>query len=119
MIFLLLGHLPPVFYSIGLLVLLAVGVWVAGEAEKIIGRKDPAPIVIDEIVGILVTYCMLPIHILPLFLGFVLFRLFDIVKPVPLLERLPGGWGILLDDLLAGLLAQGGVRLLLLYTPSA
>jgi phosphatidylglycerophosphatase A len=98
-----------------MVLLLAVGIWTAGEAEKVLGHKDASPIVIDEIVGMLVTYFMVPVAVWPVVVGFVLFRLFDILKPMPQLERLSGGWGIMLDDLLAGFLAQGGVRLLLLF----
>jgi phosphatidylglycerophosphatase A len=114
-LFLLLGLLPPAVYGIGMVLLLAVGIWTAGEAEKVLGHKDAPPIVIDEIVGMLVTYFMVPVAVWPVVVGFVLFRLFDILKPMPQLERLSGGWGIMLDDLLAGFLAQGGVRLLLLF----
>ena len=91
-----------------------VGVWAAGEAERLFGLKDAAPIVIDEIVGMLLTYYAVPVALIPLLLGFVCFRFFDILKPLPQLEQLPGGWGIMLDDLCAGLLAQGCLRLLLL-----
>ncbi len=91
-----------------------LGIWVAGEAERIFGTKDASPIVIDEIAGMLLTYCAIPVALLPLVLGFLGFRCFDIWKPLPQLERLPGGWGIMLDDLLAGFLAQGCLRLFLL-----
>ena len=91
----------------------ALGVWVAGEAERLCGSKDATPIVIDEIVGVLLTYYAVPVALLPVLVGFVCFRCFDILKPLPQLEQLPGGWGIMLDDLCAGLLAQGCLRLLL------
>jgi phosphatidylglycerophosphatase A len=113
-IFLLLALFSLSVYGMALVSLLAVGIWTAGEAEKLLGRKDASPIVIDEIVGMLVTCCAIPAAVLPVLVGFLAFRLFDIYKPVPQLERLPGGWGVMLDDLLAGLLAQGCVRLLLL-----
>ena len=92
----------------------AFGIWVAGKAEQLFGEKDAAPIVIDEIVGMLLTYCAVPVAWLPLVVGFLGFRFFDICKPLPRLERLPGGWGIMLDDLFAGLLAQVSVRLSLI-----
>ena len=91
-----------------------LGIWVAGEAERLFGQQDAAPIVIDEIAGMLLTYCAVPVTWLPLVVGFLCFRFFDICKPLPQLERLPGGWGIMLDDLFAGLLAQICVRLLLI-----
>ena len=77
----------------------ALGIWVAGEAEQLFGAKDAAPIVIDEIAGMLLTYCAVPVAWLPLVVGFLGFRFFDICKPLPQFERLPGGWGIMLDDL--------------------
>ena len=92
----------------------ALGIWVAGEAEHLFGEKDAAPIVIDEIAGMLLTYCAVPVAWFPLMVGFVSFRFFDICKPLPQLERLPGGWGIMFDDLCAGLLAQACVRLSLI-----
>jgi phosphatidylglycerophosphatase A len=113
-IFLLLTRFSLPVYGMALVSLLVVGIWTAGEAEKLLGRKDASPIVIDEIVGMLVTCFAVPAVVLPVVVGFLAFRLFDIYKPVPQLERLPGGWGVMLDDLCAGLLAQGLVRLLLL-----
>jgi len=92
----------------------ALGIWVAGKAEQLFGEKDAAPIVIDEIAGMLLTYCAVPVAWLPLVVGFLGFRFFDICKPLPQLERLPSGWGIMLDDLFAGLLAQVCVRLSLI-----
>jgi len=92
----------------------ACGVWIAREAEQLFGSKDASPIVIDEIAGMLLTYYAVPVALVPLLGGFVCFRVFDIWKPLPQLERLPGGWGIMLDDLVAGLLAQGCLRLFLL-----
>ena len=92
---------------------MALGIWVAGKAEQLLGDRDAAPIVIDEIAGMLMTYCAVPVAVLPLVVGFLSFPLFDIYKPLPQLEQLPGGWGIMLDDLLAGLLAQLCVRLFL------
>lgn len=92
---------------------IVLGVWVAGEAEQSLGTKDASPIVIDEIAGMLLTYYAIPLAWMPLCAGFVLFRFLDIWKPFPQLENLPGGWGIMLDDLCAGLLAQVALRLAL------
>jgi len=90
-------------------IVLAVGIWSAGKAEEVFGRKDPGQVVIDEVAGQLVTFLAAADR--PrltwkwLLAGFVLFRVFDIIKPPPArnLERLPGGWGIMLDDCAAGL----------------
>jgi phosphatidylglycerophosphatase A len=73
--------------------------------------------VIDEMVGFLITLLWLPLNFLTLCLGFFLFRLFDIVKPPPIStveKRLHGGWGIVLDDVLAGIFANVTLRLLLI-----
>jgi phosphatidylglycerophosphatase A len=71
-------------------------------------KKDPGHIVIDEFVGVLVTMAGHELTILALFEGFILFRAFDILKPYPIrkVERLPGGLGIVADDVLAGIFAS-------------
>ena len=87
--------------------LLGFSIYVAGLAEKIYRKKDDQRIVIDEIAGFQVT--MLPVAItgLHLLVGFVLFRIFDILKPFPLrdLQKMSGGLGIVLDDVAAGIYA--------------
>jgi len=90
-------------------VILAVGVWSSGKAERFFGGKDPGQVVIDEVVGQMVTFLCASYRARLtwkwLLAGFVLFRIFDILKPPPVrnLERLPGGWGIMMDDCAAGL----------------
>ena len=87
-------------------VVFAVGVWSAGKAEKAFGRVDPGQVVIDEILGQIITFVGTPrISRVGLIAGFILFRLFDIIKPFPArrAERFPAGWGIMLDDGVAGL----------------
>jgi phosphatidylglycerophosphatase A len=81
-------------------------VWVAGEAERLLGQKDASCIVIDETVGILVSLAGVPLTPLNAAAGFIAFRFFDIIKPFPahwLDARAPGGWGIVLDDVVAGI----------------
>ena len=91
------------------LVTLAVGVWSSGKAEEFFGRKDPGQVVIDEVMGQMVTFLSVSYRVRLtwkwLLAGFVLFRIFDLLKPPPArnLERLPGGWGIMMDDGAAGL----------------
>jgi phosphatidylglycerophosphatase A len=83
----------------------AVGIWAAGREEHRLGVKDPGPIVIDEVAGMLLACCGHP-RTLPWVLGlFVAFRVFDVVKPLGIdrLQSLPGGLGVVADDLLAGL----------------
>ena len=85
-----------------------LALWSAGSAERILGKKDPSCIVIDEVAGMMVAVLFLPAAGAAYGVGFVLFRFLDIVKPPPLrwFQRLPGSWGILLDDLLAGLMVR-------------
>jgi phosphatidylglycerophosphatase A len=95
--------------------LLALGVWAAGKAEKYFGRIDPGQVVIDEVVGQTITFLAQPrVSWKWLLAGFILFRLFDIVKPFPArrAERLPGGWGIMVDDVVAGAYGLVGLGLL-------
>jgi len=90
--------------------LFAVGVWAAGEAEKFFGRTDPGAVVIDEVVGQMITFLLLPHATWKwLLAGFVLFRVFDVIKPFPArqAEQLPRGWGIMIDDVAAGLYGLG------------
>jgi phosphatidylglycerophosphatase A len=88
-------------------VLLVAGAWAATEAERALGTTDPGPVVIDEVMGMCLTLVGTPLTWPVLLAGFLLFRVFDVVKPPPArrLERVPAGWGIMLDDLAAGLYA--------------
>ncbi len=90
-------------------------VYVSQEAERIYGRKDPSRIVIDEIAGFLVTMFLVAPTLSHIVIGFVLFRVFDIVKPFPIRlceRRFPGGYGVVGDDIVAG--AYANIVLLLL-----
>ena len=92
----------------GLLVgLFFVGVYTSGVCEKAWG-KDPRCVVIDEFVGFFVTVSLLPQSVLMGIVGFVAFRILDIIKPPPArqVEALPGGWGIVADDVIAGIYGQ-------------
>ena len=99
--------------------LFVVGVYAADQAEAALGVKDPSPVIIDEIVGCWVALLGIPPHAVSLFCAFVLFRLFDIWKPFPAgyAERLPGGWGIMLDDLVAAIYANLSVRIVSWWLP--
>ncbi|HID10753.1 MAG TPA: phosphatidylglycerophosphatase A [Candidatus Latescibacteria bacterium] len=94
-----------------------VGVWASGRAEEEWGR-DAHRIVIDEVVGMWASVAFLPKSLLTAGLGFFIFRFMDIIKPFPvgLSQRLPGGWGVIADDLIAGaysgLATWGMLRLL-------
>jgi phosphatidylglycerophosphatase A len=94
------------------------GVWAAGECERIFGRTDPPRVVVDEVIGQAITLAAIPAasQVWKLWLsGFIIFRVFDIVKPFPIrrLERLPGGWGIVIDDVMAGVYGAIVLRLAL------
>jgi len=84
-----------------------VGVFVSARVAARLQLKDPGVIVWDEVVGFVITMLWVPVTPLSLALGFLLFRVFDIVKPPPAgqLERLPHGWGVMADDAMAGLYA--------------
>jgi phosphatidylglycerophosphatase A len=88
----------------GMLVVAAVGFLVAGGAARALGSSDPGPVVIDEVAGQMLTLVLVPANAAALALGFFLFRALDVLKPYPAnrLERLPGGAGIMADDLAAG-----------------
>ncbi len=99
-------HLSQTAYFIALAVILVLAILTAGSAEKIMDRKDPGVVVIDEIIGMLITLVGSPAKPLVWLLGFFIFRFFDIVKPFPirLVDRhINGGVGIVMDDVLAGI----------------
>jgi phosphatidylglycerophosphatase A len=95
----------------GAALLLVAGVWACGATEARFG-KDGGEMVIDEALGMLVSVAFIVPHPSHLLGAFVLFRLFDIVKPWPAArcERIPGGWGVMLDDLVAGIYANVALR---------
>ena len=139
------GSLPPtivfgLMYQLGapsaiILIIMAalavassvVCVKFAPDAIATTGKSDPGEVVVDEVAGQAVTFLFSPFFFIETAssgqiwlittLGFVLFRLFDIVKPWPIrkLEKLPNGWGILADDLLAGIFAGIGLLAFSLY----
>lgn len=90
-----------------LLVVLVIGIWSANKLEKI-WEHDSNKIVIDEVAGMMIALLFVPANIKYLLAGFLLFRFFDIVKPLGIkkAEQLPGGFGIMADDVLAGIYAQ-------------
>jgi len=102
-----------------IIVVAVVGTWAAGVAERRYQARDPGAVVIDEVLGMLITlFAIRPGWRLAL-AGFALFRVFDVIKPYPSnrLERLPGGIGIMADDAMAGIYANIGLRLLMLSLP--
>jgi phosphatidylglycerophosphatase A len=105
----------PLVWQIALIVVVsAVGTWAAAVAARHFGREDPGEVVIDEVAGQLVTLVATGAGLAGTFLGFFVFRAFDVAKPWPVnrLERLPGGFGIMADDLLAGVFGNVVLRLI-------
>ncbi len=109
------------WYWLGGALLLKTGaaIWLSGKAEKTLGHDAPA-IVIDEFCGYFVAILFLPKTLLIAVYAFVLFRLFDITKPFPanVSQRLPGGWGIVVDDLIAGVYANLVIQLIKIIKPN-
>jgi phosphatidylglycerophosphatase A len=104
-----------------LVVVFLVGVAAASHVARRVGQEDPGLVVVDEVVGMWVSLLFLPLTAVTATFGFVLFRIMDIVKPWPArqLESLPGGWGIMADDLMAGIYANLLLRVVLLVWPVA
>ena len=121
--FLLLSLLPLWMYLICVFGIGLAACWAAGRAEALLGEQDPRSIVIDEVVGFFVVMIALPLtwpFWLSLLAGFILFRVFDVLKPPPirLVERkVKGGYGVVLDDILAALYAHIVLRILISFLP--
>ena len=111
---LVINYLGAISGFVALVILVAGAVYTSGLGRKLLGREDPPEIVIDEAAGFSLTLFLLPLSWFSLSLGFLLFRLFDISKPFPInrLEKIKGGFGIVLDDLLAGIYANLVLRIL-------
>jgi len=106
----------PVYFQIAAIVLIfLLGIPAASAAEKHFNKKDPRLCVIDEVAGQMVSLLLVPHSISFYIAGFFLFRVFDILKPFPVrnAEKIPGGFGIMLDDIAAGLYALGVLHLYL------
>jgi phosphatidylglycerophosphatase A len=98
----------------------AAGTWAATHAERYFGGIDPGPVVIDEVLGMLITLAFIPAGWSAMLAGFVLFRIFDVVKPYPAnrLETFHGGFGIMADDAMAGVYANLALRLVMWLLPN-
>ena len=108
------ASMGPVAWVVVLLLVFVLSVYSAGVAEKTWG-KDPSRVVVDEGMGYLVTVAFLPHNLWIVLGGLFIFRVLDISKPPPVrqAERLPGGWGIVLDDVVAGIYGNICLRLVL------
>jgi phosphatidylglycerophosphatase A len=110
-----LSEISPPLYEITLIGFFFLSVWVSENAERFFRKKDDQRIVIDEIIGFLTTMLWVPKTIRFVIIGFFLFRFFDILKPFPIrrLEKgFKGGFGVVLDDVVAGVYANIVLRLI-------
>jgi phosphatidylglycerophosphatase A len=99
---------PVIYQCAAILALFAVGVPASTHTARRVGIKDPPIVVVDEVIGVWITLLFLPFTPIAVIGAFLAFRLMDIVKPPPArgFEALPGGWGIVLDDVMAGVYAN-------------
>jgi len=102
-----------------IVLLFVVGVWSGTEAEHHFGGIDPGPIVLDEVVGMLITLAFIPVNGVGALVGFLLFRVLDIVKPWPSarFEHLPGGLGVMADDAMAAVYGNVIMLILVRFAP--
>jgi phosphatidylglycerophosphatase A len=94
-------------------------IWIANEAERLLGKKDPGCIVIDEMAGIMVTLLGLPFNAVSVISGFFIFRFLDIIKPFPIRtieNKFSGGAGIVMDDVAAGIIGNCLLRVIFYVT---
>jgi len=121
LVYLLVWWTQSPVVEVGLIVVLfAAGVWAGTTAERYFGGIDPGPVVIDEVVGMLITLAFIPVGASGAAAGFVLFRIFDVIKPYPAarLESLHGGLGVMADDAMAAVYANLSLRGLLWLFPN-
>jgi len=107
-VFLLLSLLSPLPYALTVFLMSIAGIYICGKTAKDVGVHDHGAIVWDEFIGFFITMFMVPLSITSVLVGFILFRFFDIFKPWPISladKKLEGGFGIMFDDVLAGLLS--------------
>ena len=105
----LLSPLPHHIYIPTVVAFVFLAVWISSKACVLYGTKDPQRITIDEIAGLLITFAFHSWTLVAAIAGFVLFRIFDITKPFPIRwieRRFPSGWGVVLDDVMAGIYAN-------------
>jgi phosphatidylglycerophosphatase A len=98
-----------------IVIIFAIGAWSGTVAERYFGRTDPGQVVIDEVLGMLITLFLNPVRWRGALAAFLLFRLLDVIKPFPAdrLERLPGGVGVMADDAMAAVYANLALRVFL------
>lgn len=112
-------HFPGIaIYLSAILLISAAGIWAAGRAEIDSKIVDPGFVVIDEVAGQLITLFLIPVSWTNAIAGFLIFRLMDILKPFPAgrAEKMHGGWGIMLDDVIAGIYANLVLQVFVYFT---
>ena len=120
-VYLLVWWSHSAMVEVGLIaVLFALGVWAGTTAEQYFGGIDPGPVVIDEVVGMLITLAFIPVGWSGALTGFLLFRVFDVFKPYPAgrFERLHGGLGVMADDAMAAVYANLSLRVIMWLVPA-
>jgi phosphatidylglycerophosphatase A len=118
-VFMLLSQAGPVIYMIAVLLLVGVGIAACEIYEHDKGSHDSQEIVIDEVVGFLITMVWMPMTWQAIVIGFALFRLLDITKPLLigyLDKKVQGGLGVMIDDIVAGVIASIIMQILFTYT---
>lgn len=110
------SHWP--IYLGTILLVVAVGIWAAGRVELDTKIVDPSFVVIDEVAGQLITLFLIPFNWTYMAIGFLVFRAMDIIKPFPArrAEQLPGGFGIMTDDVLAGIYGNAVMQIIVFYS---
>jgi phosphatidylglycerophosphatase A len=112
------GMEHPLVLGVATVVVFILGAFASNRMEQAFG-EDPSIVVIDEIVGMWIALLFLPKSLTVVLVAFLLFRLFDIVKPPPARasERIPNGWGVMMDDVVAGVYANAGTWIALMVIP--
>ncbi len=117
-IYIFLSEIPSPIYELTLIGFFFLSVWISERAEQFFGKKDDRRIVIDEMMGFFLTLIWLEKTQHTIVMGFILFRFFDIIKPFPirrLEKKWRGGYGVVLDDVMAGVYANIVLHLISLY----
>jgi phosphatidylglycerophosphatase A len=120
LLFLLYSPFPPLIYLLSTAALFVLAWWVSERAEVLLAQKDSPKIVIDEVVGYLISMALLPPTLTTIIGGFLFFRLFDIIKPPParaIHRQMEGGLAVVLDDAVAGIYTNILIELAVLWRP--
>lgn len=117
LVFYIFAYMSPLYYLTVIIVFTLISIFLTNKTLRFYNSDDPGEIVIDEVCGYLFAMFLIPFSWSYVFIGFILFRLFDITKPYPIrnIERLPAGYGIILDDILAGIYANIILHLFVLF----